>query len=513
MNKKIIVSHIVFFILILVISFSSRVIPVNAQLPEPTSEPGHIYTFQPHVPSSANPSNKTCGSITFNENIISQVKGQTGPGCTFTIDETAAGEWGTTGHWDDSPPYAWKQDYFYQASGPPDQQGNPIPISLSFTCEQLEYSLDTHSLPSFVGLTKEEDITSTSPVGKRYYFQVSSSAVPNTNFNIKYDYAANCDLRQKIEHSQIISLPLFNLTKSGSITCMGKAVDINPRMATMSSALKVSATTCAVPTSTPSPSPTPSPTGVVTPTVTPTATAAPTPTATIAPSATPTPTGAASPTPSPTGTGPTATPTPTQSVSCECDGIEVAGNFNTGSTVTFTGYGKVPNPATNPAKVLNMEYTMNKDADAGQPTPTPAYSGFVTALGPTPTVDQSGTPINRYASSWGYIIPGPGKYHLTEKINCQRTTSGNPLAQRNSAVLGESTVAPRGIFGFFADLFAALFGRNQTQVRIQTGPVPTPSITPTPTTVMCGAKSLQLCTFNPANIDIGCTYVNFTVDY
>lgn len=228
---------------------------------------------------------------------------------------------------------------------------------------------------------------------------------------------------------------------------------------------------------------------------------APTATPTVTPTATPAP-----PSSTPTAVPPSATPTPF----CECDGLfpTASPNWTTGSTLSMTGYGKISNPATNNAYVQNMVFSLKK----GDGTDV-ANSGLVTALGPTVIPNPSAL---RYASSWSTTIPGPGSYRAEVKLNCwaprpgTAQNSGVYMSQQRETVVLQSSSRQGGIFGFFSNLFGALFGRPA--VRTQSPPPPTITPTPTPFDPL-SSDALKLGTFNPLdpNLEIGCTWAEFTV--
>src|SRR3989344_5333801 len=48
-----------------------------------------------------------CYPISLTENLSTKVNGDLGPGCDFTVDVVAQGEWATAGYFFGTPPYAW----------------------------------------------------------------------------------------------------------------------------------------------------------------------------------------------------------------------------------------------------------------------------------------------------------------------------------------------------------------------------------------------------------------------
>lgn len=191
---------------------------------------------------------RECITTTLNETIAVKVSGSTGSGCEFSVDVAAGGEWVKTKGFSGSPPYAWGSSAFYESDGD----------TLSLTCSQPSYELDKSGLPSYINVTKEEDIPgsgTTTPVGKRYFFSVGSQAQTGSSFNAPLKFTTNCDMSKKENGSERPMVPIEGW-RSGDRCSAQPQIEINPRTKTSSFPITIG-TSCLAPS--PSPSPTPPP--------------------------------------------------------------------------------------------------------------------------------------------------------------------------------------------------------------------------------------------------------------
>ncbi|OGG27075.1 hypothetical protein A2960_02955 [Candidatus Gottesmanbacteria bacterium RIFCSPLOWO2_01_FULL_39_12b] len=252
---------------------------------------------------------QACFYISLNENVVTSLNGSTGPGCSYTIDARATGEWDVAhGYWD-SPPYAWGgQDAFFQVDLGGGGGGAPPLHNLSLTCNNLNYQdIDITNLPSFVTLTGSDILPSSDPTvaeGKRYTFTVSPDAPAGSSYDINFGFRSHCDMKEQkcdfLDHPPRLDCPVYDPPQYNHLSnamapegwCDHPA-DINPRKASFTRTVTVGAS-CVI-----TPSPTPTTTLTPTPTLTPTATPTPTNTPTLTPTITPTVTLTPSPTPPP----------------------------------------------------------------------------------------------------------------------------------------------------------------------------------------------------------------------
>ena len=205
-----------------------------------------------------------CYPVSLTENIIASKNGQPGAGCDFNVEVRPKGEWVYTGGYFDTPPYAWGNDSFYTSGQ----------LSASFTCTNPVFTLDQSSFPSYVQLTKQEDLpanTNNGP-GKRYHFSFAPTAPLGTSFNLGLSFQTNCQMKKK---GGVILTPV---TKSSSQCKKQTEININPRKANLNLPITIGES-CGTPTPIP-----------------PTATVTPLPTATLPPT-TPTPTYISEPAP------------------------------------------------------------------------------------------------------------------------------------------------------------------------------------------------------------------------
>jgi len=210
------------------------------------------------------PQKGSCYPMSLTENISTRINGQTGAGCAFTLDVTASGEWVTAGDYFNTPPYAWGSDSYYNAGGNADY---------SFTCNQPTYTLNRTTLPSYITLTREENISGTGttiPAGKRYHFAVSSTAPSNSSFNTDLSFISTCTMKKQGGEFQGVMTPVARTSNAcGQLP----VITINPRKGSLKLPITIG-TSCA-PTKTPTPRPSNTPVPSRTPTKTPTPTPPP----------------------------------------------------------------------------------------------------------------------------------------------------------------------------------------------------------------------------------------------
>lgn len=200
-----------------------------------------------------------CSYVSLTENVDAKVSGSTGPGCTFSVDVRAVGEWVHTGGYFDSPPYAWDTDRFYSTQSPKSSVSE-----FSHTCSLPDYSFDTLLLPSVFQLTNSSDLPSTDPLvapGKRYTFKVKENATADASYNLDLSYSTSCMMRWK-EGSNTGDA---EYVEDGTSSCVDlNTVNINPRKSSLRYRVTIAGASCGsltppptnppvVATSTPSP--------------------------------------------------------------------------------------------------------------------------------------------------------------------------------------------------------------------------------------------------------------------
>ncbi len=186
-----------------------------------------------------------CRPISLTEGISTTLTGNTGKGCTFSVDVRATGDWVMTGAYFDSPPYGWGGDNYFtidERVGADD--GNSRLYPYSFTCSQPNYSIDQAWLPSFITLLSTQNLSGTGvsvPQGKRYTFQVATNAPIGTSFEIPLSFTANCDMFVDKSGTILRAEPVTN----SSNACTDQTViNINPRTAQFDYTTTVSSNTC-----------------------------------------------------------------------------------------------------------------------------------------------------------------------------------------------------------------------------------------------------------------------------
>jgi hypothetical protein len=194
-----------------------------------------------------------CYHVSLNENIIASTNGQSGAGCDFSVETRPSGEWVSTGSYFDSPPYAWNTDSYYTSGG----------LTASFTCTNLAFTLNKSNLPSYIQVTKEEDLpqNSTSGPGKKYSFSISGAASQGASFNLPFSFQTQCIMKSQ-SYGELT--PVSGSSSCGSLP----QIEINPRQASLNYSITIgypcgtptpvppTPTFTPVPTSTPIPSPT-----------------------------------------------------------------------------------------------------------------------------------------------------------------------------------------------------------------------------------------------------------------
>lgn len=214
----------------------------------------------------------SCYPISLNENILATKNGQPGAGCDFNVEVRPQGEWVSAGSYFDSPPYAWGNDSFYTSGQ----------LNASFTCGNPTFALDQSSLPSYIQLTKQEDLpadTNNGP-GKRYHFSFAPAAPLGTSFNLGSSFQTDCQMKR--QRGTVLAPVSGGTSVSGCMT--RNPININPRKANLNLPITIG-DACGTPTP-PPPTATPQPTATPIPTATPTS-----------PPTTPTPTYISEPAP------------------------------------------------------------------------------------------------------------------------------------------------------------------------------------------------------------------------
>lgn len=430
-----------------------------------------------------------CWEMSLNENVVAKVRGEVGPGCDFTVDVEAVGEWVFVGGYFNTPPYSWVQDKFYLTD-----KGGPF----SFTCSEPVYGLDPAGLPGYVQLVKEEPLPGEIPVkaaGKRYYFTTAADAPTEGSFNLGLGFTATCEMRLE----GYGALTPVEVDRESGKCGEKKPIEINPRGAGLVLPVTINEN-CTLPPATATPTEAP-PTSM--PTATPEPTNTPVPTNTPIPTATPTPRAVRPP--------------------CHCDSTEIVGptdpnRIKRGETLTFRTTAYVDNPAA--AKVDYMVYRL---ALSGQPVNLPATPN------PRVTATEIAGRLGYYETTWSYRIPdnaATGAYRVDVGIRCRwkntAQVGGVAGAQEEVRDVGP---APRGVqgsvFGRFVQWLRGLFG-VETQEGITVRPpegsspklgtfdpfaptaTPTPTLTPTPVPT---ATPTPIPPLPPK----GCTYLYFRV--
>lgn len=458
-----------------------------------------------------------CADFSLNENIQATPNGKIGPGCTFSVDVRATGEWVITGGNFDSPPYVWGDwPDIYNVFG-----NNLFVIvnggGSAFQCQLPTYTFNQSALPSYVKLEKEEDIPSNSPIlapAKRYTFSLNDATPAGQSFTIPFSFSSACGMYWASNWNERENYRLTPI-EVGYVGQCTKApiVEINPRRAELNFPVTVN-DTCIPPTAVP---PSPTPTKVIVACNNPCTSAdqcpLDCPQCTVGSGGTAVckqlcdqPCTSADQCPlncsqCTVGADGKSTCKARPPAKCQCDGLDVvSGKLEKGQEVTFAVYVKVdPNdPPGNDAEGRSVVFRLEKKV--GDRWTEVTNSGVIPFA--TPTITQSGG-ARRYSATWKVKIPegeaGISGYRVIAKDNdivCgfRTTTTPSPTPRANSV----ETPAGETFLGRVVNLFARLLG-VKTLPPTTNNTLPS-GFTPTDITqviVPTDERTIQLGTFSP----------------